>query len=255
MISRANVVAMIAASWVCTQSVAAAQETSPEVIAELNKLRDECSKQYAQPRFGIIHDKIPYLTPPTDLMRLLAVKPTSAEREAIRGFVPIYVDCAKRGLTLNQPNQAPVMRLYEMSESADLGGLLLLEAGEITYMEYAMIIDMRISEPQALATFLAKERGRDAAATIILSCVMQSTPDGSLNGLETQYTIDPANNTVTASRGQAPTNVRISQTLITFSQAEFAVNISRATGRFSWNLANNPYAMTGTCEPVHASKF
>jgi len=245
--------------WLPT--IAATQDAS-ETPPALLSLRDDCLRQFAQPKFAAIHDKVPYLTRSSDLKTLLLpVKPTATERAAIRSFLPIAVACEKRSLELSEPGQAPIMYVYQISESATIGGLALLAAGEITYMEYGMIVDMKAAEPEAIRQAIAKQRAERETqenAIITLSCVVQGAQDmlAQMNGTEFQYTVDPAHNTASASRGPGPPrNVQVSPTLITFVQADMAVTISRATGRVTWQVKNNPFAISGLCEAIHAAKF
>jgi hypothetical protein len=116
-------------------------------------------------------------------------------------------------------------------------------------------LQQQIAQRQQAAQEQSKQE-----AVIALSCVihMDGTNElaGAINGVEYQYSIDPIHKTATASRGPAPpTDVDVSPALIRFRQGDLYVSISRATGRFSQQLKDNPYAITGTCESIHAAKF
>lgn len=222
-------------------------------------LRDDCARHFAQPQFAAIHDKVTYLSRPTDEMVFahMLEKPSVAERTALRAFFPFAVDCEMRSLALMQPNQAPIMLAYQVTQSARIGGLSLLTEGQLTYGQYAMIMRMEADKPALIAEMRAKQQA-EQEAIITLSCVIQDSPNlmgQNMNGVEFQYTIDPARKTAVASRGAVPSNFQISPTLITFNQGEWDVSISRATGTFTQSVTNNPYHMSGICEPVHATKF
>lgn len=241
----------------CFPVAGTTQDANPALTKPMIGLRDECLRQFAQPKFAVIHGKVPYLSRATDLMIMLAVKPSPAERAAIRAFLPIALDCAKRGIALLEPGQAPIMYLYQLSQSPTIGGLALLADGQITYSEYSMIVDMKADEPALIARFQAEQQAQQQSI-ITLTCVIQNAQDllASMNGIEFQYTIDTARGTVTASRGPAPpTAVQISPTLISFAQGDMEITISRATGRFTQLAKGNPFGLSGTCEQVHAARF
>lgn len=242
----------------CVAFKSASQEANQPPSQPLSDLRAECLRQFAQPVYAPIHDKVPYLSRSTEGMIFLTLKPSAKERAAIRAFLPVAMDCEERSLALREPGQAPIMYLYEASESPIIGGLALLAAGQITYSEYAMIVDMKAQEPAAIAQLKA-QREAQQQAIITLSCVFQGNPTAfglSLNGLEVQYTIDTSRKTATASRGPGqPTDVEISPTRISFYQGNMYTTISRATGRFDQVAKDQPVDFQGTCEPVHGAKF
>ena len=160
-------------------------------------------------------------------------------------------------MALLEPGQAPIMYLYQLSQSATIGGLALLAEGQITYSQYSMIADMKADEPALLARFKAEQEAQQQA-TITLTCVIQNGQDllASMNGVEFQYIVDIAHGTVTASRGPGPpTGVQISANLISFAQGDMEVTISRATGRFTTQLKGNPFGLSGVCDRVRAAKF
>lgn len=161
------------------------------------------------------------------------------------------------------PLPSPSETLYQLAISPAVGGLALLLADRITYADYALLMEQssaklnaQMQEEMRKNATEAQEQARKQAV-LSLSCVVSSNPvDTSLNGVEFQYTIDTASNTVTASRGPAaPTNVHITPNLIGFNEGQLEVEISRATGRFTQHFVNNPFVISGTCEPIHSAKF
>ncbi len=253
----------------CILADAGAQDASPTLTQPMIDLRSDCLRQFAQPKFAAIHDKVPYLAHSTELMILLGIKPSTSERAALREFLPVAMECSRKSFALLEPPQAPIMDLYQLSESATVGGLALLAAGQITYSDYAMIVDLDLAQDEAFAKVIAQQEAAqqqvsqqqaEQQAVITLSCIIHMDAanelSAAMNGVEYQYSIDPVHKTATASKGPGPpTNVDVSPSLIRFRQGDLYVSISRATGRFSQQLKDNPYAILGTCEPIHGAKF
>jgi hypothetical protein len=149
--------------------------------------------------------------------------------------------------------------------------LALLAAGQITYADYAMLVDFDLAQSAAMTKAATDQAAQleqaarqqaEQRSVIALSCIVHT--DGSdpqmqvMNGVEFQFSIDPVHLTASASRGAGPpTNVEVSPTLISFRQGNLNVAISRATGRFTEAANDNTvaFAVSGTCEPIRAAKF
>lgn len=84
---------------------------------------------------------------------------------------------------------------------------------------------------------------------ITLSCVHEG---GRMAGVEFQYLIDIQNNSITASRGQAPSNISITPTLIRFNQDTADISINRITGKFTLVLGS--IISSGTCQLLDQAK-
>jgi len=85
---------------------------------------------------------------------------------------------------------------------------------------------------------------------ITLSC---PNDNGRMKGVEFQYLVNPKNNTVVSSRGQSPSNIVITPTLIQFQQGEFFTTINRVSGFFS-TVLNANVAGSGTCVAIDQLK-
>ncbi len=147
------------------------QPADPQLTQPMINLRNDCLRQFAQPRFAAIHGKVPYLARPRD-MYLDPSKPSLAESAAIRAFIPIAVECERRSMALAQPSLTPITYLFQVSQSPTIGGLTLLAEGQLTYMEYALIVDMQADESDVMAKMRAK---RPAEQQVVLNSMKKGS--------------------------------------------------------------------------------
>ncbi len=162
--------------------------------------------------------------------------PTTKEKKALAIFYDLKLQC-DADLHATEPNEYLTL----------LGNL---RDGKITYAELLDWQDRQTKE--ALAEI---EKMKDKK----LSCILESP--NNMAGVEIQYSFNESLNTIWASRGGKPENVKISDTEITYRTSEsgpyLEASISRNTGRLTMTFHTDGGIsfINGSCHAATDQKF
>ena len=99
--------------------------------------------------------------------------------------------------------------------------------------------------------FTESKNENKSKSILQLSCM---TETGGMQGADTQYLINLETSTIASSRGKTqPENVRISDSLISFTQGDVYLSINRISGRFSGTY-NGKVLVSGSCQSIDQVK-
>ena len=207
----------------------------------------------------------------TPAMLALKRRATPKERKAREKYIIESGRCGDEYIRAG--NMAPFDRTTPEYQSY-LQPLLNLRDGQITFADYAREeVKAQKETERIIKEFQRLQKDREAKERqaaeqerrhqeelnrpITLSCLVDMQPIGvnipRINGVEWQYQINEAAQTIWASRGAIPTKIRIGPTDIYFVQDDQSVSISRNTGRIS--LMSGRLIATGICQTITQRKF
>lgn len=199
----------------------------------------------------------------TPAMLALNRKATPIERKALEKYISQSNRCADAYF---QALNLPPINWNDPDLQTILPPQLKLRDGQITFADYARweIKSKREwersqKEREVLKRQVAEQERRrqeELSRPITLSCIVDmqgiSGTIPRMNGVEWQYQINEAAQTIWASRGTAPTEIRISPTEISFKQGDQAVSIGRSTGRIA---IIGGILGTGQCQTITQRQF
>lgn len=228
-----------------------AQGLDDEGKATLLQWQKRCDQEFSNPKLSLLRGKIAYWSANiTDEMLKNEQRPTKGEQSALKVFYAATDRCNTIARELY-----PSSTEAEARNAATLDNLSLLKERRLTFGEYNR------REKQATDALLARvqkeyaEKSPSAPSSFYLSCVMESP--ALFRGLESTYFVDPANNTISGSRG-VPEEIVIGPTDIRFNIKNndgslSSVQISRLSGRY--NMFTDGFLITGLCQQANKRKF
>jgi hypothetical protein len=243
------------------------------VANAVDTYQQQCSRVYqSNPKFNPVRGKLAVLgfDATAEKIRPPDRVPTDDEAVALKALIPLASRCASLLIQMEAAdgairwdaspadlNQSAKIWILE-SSLGGVGGLVLLSEKRLTYAD---LYDIKKGKQRRMEQEVPASTAAAVPADprIKLACTLKLNDPltGAVNSIELQYFINPAANSIWASRMEPPTNIQISETLISFQQGTTKVNISRITGALEQISSGNGVTVmfNGTCQPIGAPKF